>query len=76
MQEPEPIEVPLRELGVPLLFAKHEGCLGSTEEGWEDAVAAFPEAHTLSVRETPTVSAQFAEALRTFCLETTGAKTN
>ena len=73
--EPEPIELPLRELGVPLLLVKHEDCLGVTEEGWEDAVAAFPEARTLSVREAPTVSADFAEALRSFSLETTGRRT-
>jgi hypothetical protein len=63
------IEEPLRDLGVPLLFVKHEGCIGGTEEGWEDAVAAFPEARTHSVPEAPTVSAEFAEALRSFCLE-------
>jgi hypothetical protein len=72
MRDPEPIETQLRALGTPLLFAKHEGCLGTTEEGWEDAVEAFPDAHTLSVSETPTVSAGFAEALRSFCLETVG----
>jgi hypothetical protein len=69
MADPESIEVPLRELGLPLLLVKHEDCLGVTEEGWEDAVAAFPEARTLSVAEAPTVSADFAGALRSFYLE-------
>ncbi len=69
MQEAESIEDLLRELDVPLLFAKHEGCLSATEEGWEDALAAFPQARTLSVPEAPTVSAGYAEALRSFCLD-------
>jgi hypothetical protein len=63
------IESELREMDVPLLFAKHEGCIGSMEEGWEDAIAAFPEARTVSVPEAPTVSAAFAEALRSFCTD-------
>src|SRR6266540_213996 len=63
------VEEALRELDVPLLFVEHEGCIGGTEEGWEDAVAAFPEARTRSVPEAPTVSSEFAEALCSFCLE-------
>jgi pimeloyl-ACP methyl ester carboxylesterase len=58
----------LRMLDCPLLFAKHEGCLGSTEEGFEDAVAAFPRARTVSTTEAPLASALFADALREFCL--------
>jgi hypothetical protein len=68
-QTTDSIEEPLKALDVPLLFVKHEGCIGATEEGWEDAVGAFPEARTHSVPEAPTVSAEFAEALRSFCLE-------
>lgn len=56
----------MRQLGVPLLFAKHEGCLGETDEGFEDAVAAFPDAAVLSVPEGPSVSSEFASALRSF----------
>jgi pimeloyl-ACP methyl ester carboxylesterase len=63
----EPIEDDLRALGVPLLFAKHEGCLLSTEEGFDDAVSAFPEAMTVVVEAAPSVSEGFAEALREFC---------
>jgi hypothetical protein len=70
--EPEPIEDPLRKLDAPLLFAKHDGCLSATEEGFEDAVAAFPQARTVSVTDAPTVSADFAEALRSFCLDISG----
>jgi hypothetical protein len=69
ISEPEPIEDSLRKLDAPLLFAKHDGCLSATEEGFEDAVAAFPQARTVSVPEAPTVSADFAQALRAFCLD-------
>jgi hypothetical protein len=68
----EHFEDVLRELRVPLLFAKHEGCLGNTDEGFADAVAAFPEAHVISVPEAPSVSSEFAAALRSFCLQLTG----
>jgi hypothetical protein len=68
----EPIEGPLRELDTRLLFAKHEGCLNATEEGFADAAAAFPQARTVSVPEAPTVSTEFADALRSFCLERQG----
>jgi hypothetical protein len=57
----------LAQLDCPLLFAKHEGCLGSTEEGFEDATEAFPRAKTISVAEAPLSSVDFARALREFC---------
>jgi pimeloyl-ACP methyl ester carboxylesterase len=57
----------LARLDCPLLFAKHEGCLGSTDEGFEDAAAAFPQAQTVSVTEAPLTSTGFAQALREFC---------
>jgi hypothetical protein len=77
LRDSEPFEHLIRELGVPLLFAKHEGCLGETEEGFEDAVAAFPDARTVAVPEAPAVSSRFAEALRGFCLDLsrTGTRT-
>jgi hypothetical protein len=65
----EPLEGALSALGVPLLFAKHEGCLLHTTEGYEDAVAAFPDARTTAVPEKPSTSPAFAEALHTFCAE-------
>jgi pimeloyl-ACP methyl ester carboxylesterase len=65
----EPIGDPLREVGAPLLLAKHEGCLMSTAEGFEDMVAAFPEARSITVDEAPSVSSEFAGALRDFCQE-------
>jgi hypothetical protein len=69
LRDPEPFEHVIRQLDVPLLFAKHEGCLGSTDEGFADAVAAFPDAKTLSCPEAPSVSSDFAQALREFCEE-------
>jgi hypothetical protein len=68
MQEGERFDPVLRNLGVPLLFGKHEGCLGETDEGFEDVVAAFPEARSVSVSEAPSVSSEFAAALRSFVL--------
>ncbi len=65
-QQGERFEPVLRELGVPLLLAKHEGCLADTEEGFEDAAAAFPGARTVSVAEAPSASPDFAVALRSF----------
>jgi hypothetical protein len=67
VRDPEPFEHLIREIDVPLLFAKHEGCLGSTDEGFEDAVAAFPTARVVSAPEAPSVSSDFARALRQFC---------
>jgi hypothetical protein len=57
----------LKALDVPLLLAKHEGCLAWTDEGWEDVVTAFPEATTMATKEKPSCSPEFAAALRAFC---------
>ena len=56
----------LRELDLPLLLAEHEDCVMFTHYGYEDFVAAFPDAATLATPESPCLSANFAEALRTF----------
>ena len=66
-QEPEPIGEALFEIEAPLLLAKHEGCLGSTDEGFEDMVAAFPSAETVICPEMCASSPTFAEALQSFC---------
>jgi pimeloyl-ACP methyl ester carboxylesterase len=58
----------LLSLECPMLLVKHEGCLMSTEEGFEDAVGALPEAETAAVPDAPPTSAEFAETLRVFCL--------
>ena len=68
MQVGERFEPVLRELDVPLLLAKHEGCLGETDEGFADALAAFPKAQTISVSDAPSVSSEFAAALRSFVM--------
>jgi pimeloyl-ACP methyl ester carboxylesterase len=65
--DPEPIGEALGALDLPLLLAKHEGCLGRTDEGFEDIVAAFPEAETVICPEACASSPAFAEALRSFC---------
>lgn len=69
LRDSEPFEHLIREVDAPLLFAKHEGCIGSTEEGFEDAVAAFPQARVISAPDAPSVSTEFAEALRAFCFD-------
>jgi pimeloyl-ACP methyl ester carboxylesterase len=57
----------LRELQVPLLLSKHEGCLVFTAEGYEHAIRAFPEARRTSVSQASSASGEFAAALRDFC---------
>jgi hypothetical protein len=39
----------------------------SSDEGFEDAVAALPDAETITVPDAPCVDAGFAAAMRTFC---------
>jgi hypothetical protein len=59
----------LAQLDCPMLFAKHVGCLMSTEEGFDDAAAAFPKARTVEVEDAPLSSEKFADELRQFCEE-------
>jgi pimeloyl-ACP methyl ester carboxylesterase len=66
--ETESLEPILRSLGLPLLFVQHRGCLGWTAEGFEDAVAAFPEAMTGSVDIKASCDPNFAELIREFCV--------
>jgi hypothetical protein len=68
-KDSEPIGDDLATLGLPLLLAKHEGCLGRTDEGFEDIVARFPDAQTVICPETCTSSPAFATALRRFSEE-------
>src|SRR5581483_7300437 len=65
-EDPEPIGGDVAALDLPLLLAKHEGCIGHTDEGFEDMVAAFPEAQTVICPETCASSPTFAKALRGF----------
>ena len=64
----DPFADALLRLDCPLLLAKHEGCLVSTDEGFEDAVAALPRAETAVFDDPPPGSPKFAETLRDFCL--------
>jgi pimeloyl-ACP methyl ester carboxylesterase len=66
-ERPEPIGELLEGLDVPMLLAKHEGCLVFTAEGYEDAARALPAAHRTSVAKNPSASDEFAAALRDFC---------
>jgi hypothetical protein len=65
--DPEPIEDDLRALNLPMLLGQHLGCLGSTDEGFHDIVARFPEAATVSCPDACSNSPDFANALREFC---------
>jgi pimeloyl-ACP methyl ester carboxylesterase len=62
-REAEPIGDQLAALDVPLLLAKHEGCLGRTDEGFEDIVAAFPQASIVICPEQCSSSAVLADAI-------------
>ena len=61
------VESDLRGLGIPLLLARHERCLLWTGAGFEAARTAFPDATSVTVADKPSVSDEFAEALRRFC---------
>ena len=63
----EPIGKLLTEIDVPLLLAKHEGCLMFTDAGFEDVRAEFPDAQTVAVDKAPSADEGFAQALREFC---------
>ena len=69
-------EATIAGLGVPLLLAEHRGCLVFRHEGYQAAVAAFPDAHTVSTTEKPNCSPVFADALRDFCEALTPAGTH
>lgn len=62
----------LGKVDCPLLFAKHDGCLASTDEGFDDAAAAFPDAVTVVTTAAPLASNEFADALRRFCSSVPG----
>jgi pimeloyl-ACP methyl ester carboxylesterase len=56
----------LRGLDVPMLLVEHAECLMWTREGFEDAIAALPEAIRTSVDQKPSVSPAFAAVLKDF----------
>jgi pimeloyl-ACP methyl ester carboxylesterase len=56
----------LGRIECPMLLAKHEGCLMSTDEGFDDAAELLPHAPKIAVPDAPCASPDFAEALRRF----------
>jgi hypothetical protein len=70
--EGERIGERMAQLGVPMLLASHRGCLLFTGEGFEDAVAAFPDARAITCDEKPSTDVAFSEALRAFCAQAAG----
>jgi hypothetical protein len=64
----EPFADELCGLNCRMLLVKHEGCLMSTDEGFDDAAAALPEAETAVVEDPPSASDAFAALLHAFCL--------
>ena len=57
----------LTQVDAPVLLAQHEGCLLFTDEGFEDAVAAFPAAKVVRCTDKPSTSEDFVTVLREFC---------
>jgi pimeloyl-ACP methyl ester carboxylesterase len=72
VRQAEPIGDLLRRLDKPLLLSRHDGCLVFTAEGYEDAIAAFPQAQRLTMHKPSGASDEFAEALRRFCASVEG----
>ena len=54
----------LRDYPGPVLLGQHKDCVLWTQEGFEDAVAALPEAKVVRCREIPVFDPAFGEALR------------
>lgn len=59
----------LSALDVPILFAQHKDCLLYTDEGFEDAAAAFPEAGRCTTEKMCSADPAYASALKEFCEE-------
>jgi pimeloyl-ACP methyl ester carboxylesterase len=71
---PEPIGEILGRLDVPMLLARHDGCLVFTPEGYDDLTSALPGAIRVSVRKACSASEEFAAAIRDFCEAQQGAE--
>ena len=63
----ERLERTLAGLDLPLLLAEHRPCLIWTPESFEDVTARFPQARTCTCADKPSVSPDFATALRELC---------
>jgi pimeloyl-ACP methyl ester carboxylesterase len=73
--EDEEMEGAIRSLQVPLLLVEHKGCLLYTREGFEDALAAFPDAETASLEVKPSANPEFSGIIRQFCAKVEAAET-
>lgn len=64
-------EEEFRSLAVdtPLLLGRHHECLMSTEEGFEDAAVAFPDALTVITPQACCAAPDFAVSMRALCDE-------
>lgn len=71
----ERVEGALRALSMPLLLVRHEGCLMFTKDGFDEIVAALPDAARATTTAKPSVDPAFAEILREFCTTVAGART-
>jgi pimeloyl-ACP methyl ester carboxylesterase len=71
--EHEPIGDMLRKVGCRLLLAQHQECISFREEGFEDAVDAFPDARVARIPGAPATREEFASAVRDFCEEVAAA---
>jgi pimeloyl-ACP methyl ester carboxylesterase len=71
---PEPIAETLSQLDTPMLFARHDGCLVFTPEGYDDLASALPDAIRVSVQKACSASEEFAAAVRDFCEAQQGAE--
>jgi pimeloyl-ACP methyl ester carboxylesterase len=67
-------EQTLEAVQAPLLLAEHRPCLLWTPESFKDMVAAYPDARTMRCVAKPSVSQEFAAALRDFCTELANRK--
>ncbi len=63
------IESDMRELSMPLLLVRHEGCLMFTKDGYDEIVAALPDAARATTMAKPSVDPAFPGILRDFCTQ-------
>jgi hypothetical protein len=57
----------LARLDVPMMLAQHKDCVLFTNEGFEAASAAFPQARVTGYYDKPSTSPEFSADLRDFC---------
>jgi pimeloyl-ACP methyl ester carboxylesterase len=62
----------LAAVDTPMLLAEHRDCLLWTAESYKEISDAHPDARTVRCTAKPSVSSEFAAALRNFCAELAG----